>query len=325
MALVGGWFDWAIPLPLDYNRTLAQGGKAISTTPNRMEIVVNHSLEGGVFLTSAMREMANRWESLGSRDRSAVIAALDRAYWAWREPTRPTTGWHWTTLRGCPSGVVVQHAPITARLAHGHSANPLGPGGEAEGTKGNLLDAGQIRANIRIHDDLEAAGYLPYRRENGRLAEHGEYGPTSCPSGRYAPLYVAMRQHDQGIDVRDAIERLERRIDDLSIAVFAGSERGGASRAERLHYANWRIEAANAAQRQSVATEAGSAQANVDALAGRVSLVEMAATAERVALDARIAALERLDGASPEQRAALLGALADAIEGAANDLRALVA
>ena len=50
-------------------------------------------------------------------------------------------GWHGTFIKG---GGLIQHAPVTARLAHGHSANPHGPGFESEGFAGEPLDEGQV-------------------------------------------------------------------------------------------------------------------------------------------------------------------------------------
>ena len=49
MLQANGWFDWAVPFPLpNLDKTILEGGKLISHWPNKMEIVVAHSLEGNV-------------------------------------------------------------------------------------------------------------------------------------------------------------------------------------------------------------------------------------------------------------------------------------
>lgn len=183
-----GWFDWMVPYALDLR--VYPEGRRIGTVDNRMEFLTCHSLEANYTgLRQHVRELMGGWKSLKQADREIVIAALDRLYFPWRDANRFPTGWHWTAFTGVPYAAV-QHAPIRFRLAHGNSANPHAPGGESEGQgPGQPLDAAQVLTWQRILHDIKEATGKTYTRANGGLQQHGEWGPTTCPGGRYAPLF----------------------------------------------------------------------------------------------------------------------------------------
>lgn len=215
----GLWFDWAIRFPENGvdARTLAQGGKRISLQDNEMRYVTGHSMAGGLWaISDIIRSMIGRWPTLGVTDRALVMSALNRHPWEWRNPSRPTTAWHASVLSRTDNGLI-QHAPLNWRLAHGNSANPYSPGIELEGllaTHGPA-DPWQVATLLRMERDLAQHYGRPFRRANGGWHQHGEHGPTSCPEGRYAPLYAAWAKEEEQEDdemgmTAEELARLER-------------------------------------------------------------------------------------------------------------------
>lgn len=181
-----GFFDWAWRLECDYNTLLRDGGKLISHAPNALEFNVGHSLEGHVWITPEIRALAGKGpQNCTPAERTRVLLALNAAYWAWRDPERASTSWHGTNLRGVTA--LVQHAPVFARLAHGNAANPRGPGWEHEGVEGTPIDDYQVATSLRITNDMNA-----FYRKSFVWRMHREFGPTSCPSERLAPLFAAL-------------------------------------------------------------------------------------------------------------------------------------
>lgn len=201
-----GIIDWAIPVWLP-------DGKRYGTNSN--ELVVNHSLEaryrGKYGLSTAIREMATHYHELSARDKATVIGALESLYWAWDEPERPWTAWHTTTFY---EGFVVQHAPLSWLIAHGHDCNPQGTGHEAEGRAPEPLTDAQVTSMIRLYREMGEWSGRTYARDSGTMREHRECGNTACPGGRYAPLYRQMAKQPEGNDMsaedRDRLARLER-------------------------------------------------------------------------------------------------------------------
>lgn len=163
MTIVNGYFDWADRSdPAPPERIAHMGGK-----PTPMDSIIHHSMEGVYFGRTG--------------------------YAAFRDPQRYPTAWHWTVKR---TGRLFQHAPVDARLVHAHAGNIRGPGGESEGFKGEPLTPSQVSAWLHIHADMREYTGIDYQRVPGSrrgLVEHNEFGPTTCPNGRYEPLWEAIR------------------------------------------------------------------------------------------------------------------------------------
>lgn len=177
-----GFFDWAVRKPLPESRWYPW--------KNSMTRLYYHSLEG----------------------------RIAGGYWAFEDPARGMTGWHWT--KGY-DGTLYQHAPIWVGLAHGGpAANPKGPGGEAEGFAGEPLTEEQIQCDLRILHDFEQYRQMTFRRtgtnDHACLVEHREASQTSCPSGRYDELWARLAAGERWGD-----EMPDPRIDKL-IAAFGG-------------------------------------------------------------------------------------------------------
>lgn len=196
-----GLIDWAIPL-------MGGGNGRYSSLPNRNTHAMMHSLEaryqGKYGLSQTIREMAVHYHELSSRDKTAVIAALDSLYWAWRDPKRDGTQWHTTTFY---EGFIVQHAPLKWRTIHGHAGNPYSTGHEAEGIAPEPLTPAQVTANLRLLRDISDWQGKPFTRASGRVIEHRERGPTACPGDRYLPLYRALDTAHMGDDEMTPDER----------------------------------------------------------------------------------------------------------------------
>ena len=209
-----GWFDWAWRFPLDL-RLIRDGGKVIENRPTSMEGICGHSLEGWVSVNDNIRTLLGKGPSgCTPAERGAVMNALERIYWAFRDPSRTSTGWHATNILGVSA--LIQHAPWHARLAHGNAFNVRGPGLEHEGTAANgEIDAHQVATSLRITRDTEAA----YGRKFP-WTEHRRWGPTACPSERLAPLHAALAKGGNEVTreeydelVRDIWGRPERRAE----------------------------------------------------------------------------------------------------------------
>lgn len=221
-----GFFDWAWRLECDYKTLLRDGGKLISTAPNALEFNVGHSLEGHVWITPEIRLLAGKGPQFCTpAERTRVMLALNAAYWAWRDADRPSTSWHGTNLRGVAA--LVQHAPVFARLAHGNTANPRGPGWEHEGVVGTPIDALQVATSLRITSDMAEF----YKKQSFTWRMHREFGPTSCPSERLAPLFSALAGGRKEIEMasQEYIE-LKAAIDGLRAVTVGTPEREAALR-----------------------------------------------------------------------------------------------
>ena len=210
-----GWFSWAWRFPLDL-RLIRDGGKLIEERPSTMEAICGHSLEGWVSVSEQIRTLLGKGPSgCTPAERGAVMNALERIYWALNDPKHPTKGWHATNIRNVSA--LIQHAPIDARLAHGHAFNPRGPGIEHEGVAPNEIDASQVATSLRITRDTEAAYKRPVP---WTWTEHRKWGPTACPSERLAPLHAALAKGCNEVTreeydelVRDIWGSPERRAD----------------------------------------------------------------------------------------------------------------
>ena len=161
-----GYFDWAVRDDIGAeDRQFYMGSK-----PTPMDSIIHHSLEGLYYGPSS--------------------------YAAFRDPGRFPTLWTWTVKR---TGLVSQHAPVFQRTVHAHAGNAHGPGGESEGFTGEPLTDAQVRAWRHIHADMGEYTGIDYKRIPGSrrgLVEHREFGPTTCPNGRYEPLWRAIAQED---------------------------------------------------------------------------------------------------------------------------------
>lgn len=158
-----GWFDWSIREPGPPEKVYPQR--------NAMQGMALHSMEGSY---------------AGSLSR---LKGTDEASWC---------------LSVKVDGVLVQHYPVTASCwASGNSkANTTLVSCELEGRAGTPANPAQVGTLMRVARELGSfAGWEPKRSEPGRtLHEHREVwdwatpnaGPTSCPSGRYAPFYEAL-------------------------------------------------------------------------------------------------------------------------------------
>lgn len=166
-----GWFDWMID---DWGPQ----DRILSALKTPVDVYTLHSMEG--------------------------TYAFPNGFIVLRDPQYKPTAWHWTKMR---DGRVMQHYPLQTHLQHGHAANNLGPGGEAEGFASDPLTPAQVAADLRIIDDINQwrtrNGKAPLIREATRpqgrargLVEHREMAParntTQCPSERYAPLWAAL-------------------------------------------------------------------------------------------------------------------------------------
>lgn len=156
-----GWFDWATRRAGPPDRPYAWR--------NSMSSLFLHSMEGVIGLYSALTD-----------------------------PNRYPTAWHGTVSR---DGVLYQHYPVYAGLAHGGpNANPIGPGFESEGFAGEPLTRAQVQTWLRMIADMSSyTGRVFQRPAESGLVEHGEVAPTACPSGRYAPLYEAIEGGDMAL------------------------------------------------------------------------------------------------------------------------------
>lgn len=208
--LATGYFDWApIYRTPAFDALITAGGKLISTRRTPVEFLVIHSLEGRVSVRNEIRELISRWPNLPETDRARVLEVLGRAHFEFKNPRRPAVAWHGTILQRTKFGLI-QHAPIWAHLAHGHAANPRGPGYENEGLAPEPFDTFQCETWERMTADCEAFFGRRYRRELMSLREHREFGPTACPSERPAPLYAREMEEEMTPDEKARLERVER-------------------------------------------------------------------------------------------------------------------
>lgn len=191
MITENGWFDWAIKDPGPLARWLAFD---LARTP--MDAIYHHSLEG--------------WFNPVSSDGYNVM----------KDPARHPTGWHGTVVKRniwYPTGTLVQHYPVFARLQHANGGNIIGPGFETEGVQAQPLLPEQVATWLRIHADMRAFTGKAYPRipGNGRigLCEHREApggNTTECPSERYAPLWAAIANGDDVVSQADFDKALAR-------------------------------------------------------------------------------------------------------------------
>jgi hypothetical protein len=130
-------------------------------------------------------------------------------------------------------GTAMQHFPQWQGVPHGGTlANPFGPGWEAEG--GFLVEDGglgydeplrpaQVATYLRLIADHSAYTGNQLTRVPGSrrgLVEHREVASTACPSGRYAPLYIALQE-----DSDMAMSAAERVLFNKMLAHLGGETR----------------------------------------------------------------------------------------------------
>lgn len=216
-----GFFDWAVRDPGPADRWAYFGRRHTDMT-----VLCHHSLEG-------------YFRPVGSL-----------GYNVMKDPQRFPTAWHGTVTRfelvyqghTYPPGTLFQHYPITYWLQHGHAANSLGPGFEAEGFTAPYstippedcgpLSPEQVATYRRMHADMAEAGYAFTRNKGSMLGlvEHREMsnGQTACPHERYAPLWAAPQEED-------ALKLTEVQTENLLLRLFAGKEFVGTeTREQRL-------------------------------------------------------------------------------------------
>ena len=113
-----------------------------------------------------------------------------------------------------------QHFDIRLRLQHAHNGNPLGPGGESEGFKGEPLTDAQVETWLQTHEYIREFTGRDYRRDpkaQYRLVEHNEvagrnrwgFKKTQCPSGRYEPLWTRL---EEAVGVEEKLAELNEAV-----------------------------------------------------------------------------------------------------------------
>lgn len=178
---VDGWFDFATRAPGPPEKQY--------TAPNFANGWALHSMEGTV--ASAERELMN------PARQASWCGSLPRA------------------------GGLRQHYPIFASCwASGNrQANTTLVGWELEGFAGEPATPEQVATLMLMRADWHTAGRRYLQRADTRtLWEHNEVatwvvpnaGPTACPSGRYAPFYVAIEEDAMTPAELERFERLER-------------------------------------------------------------------------------------------------------------------